>query len=210
MIPFSRPVVGKDLDAIRQQFGLLTSDACFVFGLSITRWMQIVRQKPDEPVKDPTLALMVRFLEEHPETLVIPDYPTVPDMYEYINSIQTTDQKRFSILFGSEASAAYRWLRSNSRQSPAVSRLMHLLKVALNSRSPAQKWKLIESWSKIVAKEGVARGIPDVFAFGKWNPVAEDKAKVEATLTTGPKLTRKKGLAAVKKVKQVEADALQV
>jgi hypothetical protein len=67
MIPSNRPVLGRDLDAVRQEFGLLTNDIIWVLSMSITRWMQVVRQAPDEPVKDPTLALLVRFLAQHPD-----------------------------------------------------------------------------------------------------------------------------------------------
>ena len=66
MIPTDRPVLGRDLETVRQGFGLATQDIIWVLGMSITRWMQIVRQAPDAPVKDPALALLVRFLAQHP------------------------------------------------------------------------------------------------------------------------------------------------
>ena len=46
MIPDNRPVLGRDLDAVRQEFGLLTNDIIWVLSMSITRWTQIVRQAP--------------------------------------------------------------------------------------------------------------------------------------------------------------------
>lgn len=197
MIPSTRPVLGKDLDAVRQQYGLLTSDACWLFGLSITRWMQIVRQAAELPVKDPTLALLVRFLDQHPELSVIPKFPSVAEMYDMVKGIQDTDQKRFSIMFGSEASATYRWLKAGSRQSPAVNRLMHYLKSALLSRQPEKRAELLEGWRETVSKEAMARGVPDVFKSGQWNPkgVAEESAKLAAAIPESSKPTPKKGLA---------------
>jgi hypothetical protein len=207
MIPDTRPVLGKDLDTVRQQYGLLTSDACWLFGLSITRWMMVVRQAADLPVKDPTLALLVRFLDQHPELSVIPKFPSVAEMYEMVNSIQETDQKRFSVLFGSEASATYRWLKAGSRQSPAVNRLMHYLRVGMLSRQPEKRADMLEAWRVTVAKEAQARGVPDVFKSGQWNPkgVAEASAKAAAEVPDIAKPMRKKGMAVKAAAKKAAA-----
>ena len=131
MIPSNRPVLGRDLDAVRQEFGLLTNDIIWVLSMSITRWMQVVRQAPDEPVKDPTLALLVRFLAQHPELAVIPKQPTAPEMLAFMNEIADIEPKRFATYFGAESSAAYRWMRPDARPSSTVTRLMHFLKTAL-------------------------------------------------------------------------------
>ena len=168
MIPTNRPVAGKDLDAVRQALGLLTADACWLFGLSITRWTQIVRQAPDEPLTDPSLALLVRLLGDHPELSIIPQFPTPAEMYDLVNSIQATDKKRFSVLTGSDASAIYRWLNTGSRQSPAVSRLLFYLKQALLQATPAKRAEVIEEWSKTVELEAGARGSQDIFRTFKW------------------------------------------
>lgn len=197
MISDSRPILGKDLDTIRKQYGLLTSDACWLFGLSITRWMQIVRQAADLPVKDPTLALLVRFLDQNPELSLIPKFPRAAEMYEMVNSVQETDQKRFSVLFGSESSATYRWLKAGSRQSPAVNRLMHYMKSALLARQPEKRADLLEKWRKTVAKEAQARGVPDVFKSGHWNPKGVEEASklIAAAIPAENKPSPKKGVA---------------
>lgn len=210
-IPSNRPILGKDLDTIRIQQGILTADACWLFGLSITRWMQIVRQASEIPVKDPTLALLIRLLDNNPELSVIPRFPTAIEMFEVINSVQETDQKRFSLLFGSEASAANRWLvDNNTRQSPAVNRLMHYMKAALMSKAPDQRPALIDRWAGIVREEGQARGVPDVFRAGNWNPkrVAEMSASITASLPNGVTPIRKKGLASKSSAK-VESDKIK-
>lgn len=205
MIPSTRPVLGKDLDAVRQQYGLLTSDACWLFGLSITRWMQVVRRAAELPVKDPTLALLVRFLDQHPELSVIPKFPSVAEMYEMVNAVQETDQKRFSVLFGSESSATYRWLKAGSRQSPAVNRLMHYLKSAMLARQPEKRADLLERWRETVALEAAARGVPDVFKSGQWNPkgVAKASELMAAAIPESAKPKPKKGIAAKSAAKKV-------
>ena len=169
MIPTNRPVLGKDLDSIAQQFGMLVSDACWLFGMSITKWMQVVRKAPDTPLRDPTLALLVRFLGAHPELNVIPQYPAAADMYKLVNKVQEVDQKRFSVMFGSEASATYRWLKPGARMSPAVGRLMHYMTMAMLASSPEKRSQMLESWRETVQLEGQARGVADIFKTGTWN-----------------------------------------
>lgn len=169
MIPDNRPVLGKDLDTIRQEFGMLTSDACWVFGLPITKWMNIVRKEPDRPINDPTLALLIRFLDQHPELNLIPKFPEASEMFDLITEIQEVDQKRFSLMFGSEASAAYRWLREDEpRMSPAVGRLMYYVRMALMAAAPVKRVDLLEKWRRTVLQEGRARGVDDVFKACTW------------------------------------------
>lgn len=169
MIPTNRPVMGKDLEAVAQQFRMLTSDACWIFGLSITRWTQIVRNSPDDPLTDPTLALLVRFLDDNPDLTLLPQFPTAPEMFEEINRIQQIDQKRFAVMFGNESSATYRWLKPGARMSPAVGRLMYYMRMALLSAPPDKRQKMLEQYRKTVTTEGKARGVSDVFTAGSWN-----------------------------------------
>jgi hypothetical protein len=90
--------------------------------------MQVVRQAPDEPVKDPTLALLVRFLAQHPELAVIPKQPTAPEMLAFMNEIADIEPKPCQ--FRCQLTA-YRWMRPDARPSSTVTRLMHFLKTAL-------------------------------------------------------------------------------
>lgn len=169
-IPSSRSVIGRDLEEIKQQFGLTTGDACFLFGVSITKWTQLVRSSPDVQIKDPTLALLVRFLSQHPELSVIPKMPTTSEMFNTINSVVETDQKRFSLLLGAEASAGNRWKRSGSRPGQSLERLMYYLRLAILSRSHGERVELLDSWRQTVAAEGRARNVDDIFRAGQWAP----------------------------------------
>lgn len=169
MIPSNRPVLGRDLDAVRQAFGLLTNDIIWVLSMSITRWMQIVRQAPDEPVKDATLALLVRFLSQHPELAVVPKQPNASDMFALMNEVADVEPKRFATYFGAETSAAYRWMKPDARPSSTALRLMHFMKMAMLMQDTAGRSQMLESWRKTVDQEAKARGIDDVFKSGRWS-----------------------------------------
>jgi len=196
MIPSNRPVLGKDLDTVRQQYGMLVADACWLFGLSITRWTQIVRQKGELPVKDPTLALLVRYLDQHPDLSVIPKLPEAEEMFAMINAVQETGPKQFAVLFGSESSASYRWFTSGGRQSAAVNRLMYYLKLSLLTRQPGQRAELLQDWRKTVEQEAAARGSNNVFKTGKWNQkgVAEATEKLASEVPALAVPSSKKGV----------------
>lgn len=170
LIPENRPVIGSDLVTIKRQFGLSTADTCFLFGMSITKWTQLTRKAADKPVSDVTLAILVRFLSNHPELSVVPKMPSVDEMFDLLNSVAPIDQKRFSILWGAEGSAGYRWRKLNTRQGPALSRLMYCMRMALLSRSTSDRVLLLDQWTKTVEAEGRARGVPDVFKSGQWSP----------------------------------------
>ena len=177
MIPSNRPVLGRDLDAVRQEFGLLTNDMIWVLSMSITRWTQIVRQGADEPVKDPTLALLVRFLAQHPELALVPKSPTAQEMFGLMNESADIEPKRFATYFGAETSAAYRWMRPDARPSSTVLRLMHFLKTVLLMQAPAGRTQMLEDWRKTVDQEAHNRGVSNVFQTGRWTtPILDNGA----------------------------------
>lgn len=169
MIPTNRPVMGRDLDEIKQEFGLSTADACWLFGLSITKWTHVVRQGADVPVKDPTLALVVRLLDANPDLNVVPQTPSSQEIFDLLReSLPELDQKRFSIIMGSEATAGYRWLKVGSRHSPTLSRLMLYMHMALTRLPKKERVKALQQWRKTVELEASARGVDDVFSVGRW------------------------------------------
>ena len=173
MIPDDRPVLGKDLDAVRQQYGLLTADACWLFGISISRWTHLVRRDADLPLNDPTMALLVHFMDSHPELSILPKFPEPHEMLELLNKVQQVDGKKaFPVMLGSDASAGYRWFQSGGKQGPAVSRLMLCLKLALQAKAPENRAEVIDSWREVVKKEAITRDSLDVFQTGKWNTKA--------------------------------------
>ncbi|MCZ8256966.1 MAG: hypothetical protein O9327_15035 [Polaromonas sp.] len=176
MIPANRPVLGKDLDALRQTLGMLTNEAIFVFGMSITKWTELVNKKSDEPLTDPSLALLVRILDMNPDLPVLPKYPSPTEMYELLNGIKEIEPKPFALLFGSEASATYRWRRPGARVSPAVARLMYYLRLALMAAPASKRPQILQKWSEVVQKEGAARGVADVFRACAWVPRKQTKA----------------------------------
>jgi hypothetical protein len=182
VIPDNRPVIGKDLDTLRRHHGLMTADACYLFGLAATNWAEIVRQtdkatgepNAERPLKDPSLALLARFIDRHPEVVQLFRAPRPQDLLTAMNKVAINiDQKRFSVMFGNEGSGGYRWIKTESRMTPAVTRLMHYMNLGISEdRSDEDRWGFLKEWYDMVLTESRARGIADIYLLGKWNPNA--------------------------------------
>lgn len=169
MIPTDRPVIGKDLDTVRQHFGLMMADAIWLYGLSPNKWTTLVRQQPNEPIPDPTLALLVRFLDQHPELSIIPRWPSPRETYDCLNVTQKLTQGEFSLLLGFERSAAPRWFNPRgARQSATLSRLMLCLRTTILSKRPEDRGQVMDDWRASVTTEAKVRGVDNLFEAGRW------------------------------------------
>ncbi len=136
--------------------------------MSITRWGQIAINGYEKPISDPTLALLIRLLDQHPELPVLPKAPTATEMYSMINQIVPLDQKRFSILMGSEASSSYRWLKRGVRQPAALQRLFYFFSLCILAKGPGERIALLDRWANTVEEEAKARGVEEIFKAGRW------------------------------------------
>ena len=170
IISQGRPIIGKDLDEVRQNLGLIVAEACSLFGLSMTRWMQQVRQGAELPIKDPSMASLVRFYDAHPEMCPIQKPPHPQEMYDMLKSIRgTLSNAEFAAAFGAESTAAYRWLKQNATPSPYAARLMTGLKRLLLSVPDWQRGETLNNWMAVIEAEGIARGGKESPAkTGKW------------------------------------------
>lgn len=172
VIPTSRPVIGEDLDTVRDQLGLSTSEACNVFGMSMTKWSKVVRKSGKEPVSKATLALLVRTLNKRPDLSLLPRHPAPEDVLARMRSInEKIDLKRLSVYFGCEASSGYRWITRGSDISPALARLLLVFarlfdRARENGLEAAEA--MMEEWREMVEHEAQERGVSDVFNTGRW------------------------------------------
>lgn len=171
MIPSSRPVIGRDIEDLRMAYGLSVEDARSLFRMTVVKWSDIVRKGADEPVRDTSLALLVRLIDAQPDLLEPPEYPSPEEMKALFESIYESEleQKKLSVLLGADGSSAHRWLKAGSRQNPSVQILMLFLEKLLLTVRPEGKRDLLSQWERMVTNEGQARTGKDVFKTGKWD-----------------------------------------
>lgn len=171
LIPTNRAVIGEDLDALREQLGLSTADACWLYGMSMNKWSKTVKKNARAPLS-PSLALLARELAANPDACPVPRMPSASHIFELIKGQQGgMDKKRMAIMFGCEASSGYRWLTVGSKISPVLARLFtvfHSIYVEATKRSESKGLSMLQEWDKMVEHEATQRGVPDVFATGRW------------------------------------------
>lgn len=178
------PVIGEDINALRDVLGLSTGDACWLYGISMTRWMEMTSNRlgHKDPVPNPTLALMVRALSSRPDISPIPVAPSAEEILGMINELgETVDKKRLAIMFGCEGSSGYRWITMRGKISPVLERLFLVFRMLLKSalaKSAGQAIKFLDEWDEMVEDEARHRGISDIFSVGKWNVNEADSGPI--------------------------------
>ncbi len=138
MIPKDRPVTGHDLEDLREKLALSVTDLCWLFGLSMPNWGKIKKAGP-EPVKDPAVALLARFLDSYPEACPIPRPPEPGDVAERLPELS---RKTLGIALGREASAGYRWVVQGGRTSPILNRLLLMVLMLIILIRQEMQWLL--------------------------------------------------------------------
>jgi hypothetical protein len=190
MIPKNRPIIGHDLEDIRLAHGISTADACWLFGMSPTKWTHVARQGANNPVV-PALAILVRVLDENPSLRLIPKMPDANEIMAMVGDVTHIDKRRLSVMMGNEASGGYRWITLGARQPPLIQRIFYCLRQLLMMSPVGSRADVVNDWFRMVEMEAMARGVSDVFRSGSWTP---DSA-------TSPKKAAAPGVAAVKVAK---------
>lgn len=215
MIPVNRPVIGYDLEDLREKLGVPVVDACWLFGMSVPKWTRVTRKLANEAVTDAGLALLVRFLDRHPDAYPIPRAPSPDEVFGDINKIRETDMKELGLMMGREASSGYRWLKTRGHTSAVLNRLLYLFREMLFSgRSNKDRTVEVESWREMVSVESKARGVADIWRTGQWTTpaarqasraakIAEKEEKAGESKKVAKKVVGKPARAAGKKKKTV-------
>ena len=133
--------------------------------MSMTKWMMTAKKNGREPVRNCTLALLVRTLSAYPEVNPLPAPPSALKIYKLIAMHQPQiDKKRMAIMFGCEASSGYRWITVGSKISPVLSRLFMVferLYVPATKRSSSAVLSVLSEWDRMVEAEALERLPPD-------------------------------------------------
>lgn len=172
-IPKDRPVLGSDLHALKNALGLTVDDARWVFGISMNRWGDIVQKNADKPVKNPTIALLVRYFAMFPNKCPVPDRPSA----EEVQKATDATLKRLGVLLGKEHVSGFRWIKLDRNMAPSAGRL------AIHLNEEAKKGNLRWWEENLVEVEARARGVNDIFRSGSWKS-KEEKAQDRADAST--------------------------
>jgi hypothetical protein len=163
-IPLDRPVLGRDLEALREKLNRTALECCFLLGIPLTTWADWKRHE-DNPLPNPTAALAVRLYDRFPE--LAPAEPNPAVLRERLT--ETTGRRmtlaELSLLLGREKTSGYRW-QTRGEPSLTVSRLIRGLMQLLENQGPGG----LDAYLDLVKGEALARGISDLREAGAWKP----------------------------------------
>lgn len=125
----SQAVTGADVLRLQRMLGMSNEAFCELLRIPAARLVEITKGEAlVTPLKNITLALMVRMLYRFPDLANTFRPPEVADFYEKIGGPQVCRERMLAVLFGKEAGASYRWLGLNGREveapEPVVRQLM--------------------------------------------------------------------------------------
>lgn len=163
------PVTGHEVNVTRKKLELSVPEACWLFGLSMNKWSEAVRQRAKDPVGNVSLALLVRALQANPQMAPLPRKVDPARFLATLCQQQPLSQRRFALLLGCEASAGSRWINQQVAPAPVVERLLSVWQQRLGDDpdGPSVQRGLAE-WGTLIKAEMTARGTEDVFSAGRW------------------------------------------
>ena len=196
-----RPVCGRDLLFLQQWFHATLTETCYLLGLSLPKWRHGL-QHPDEPVNDPTVALLVWVLATYPETHFLPTFPQPAEVYPLFKMMAGQSTKTlgftrktrlgktaFGLLLGREITSSNRWLSEKQPRppDPQVYRLLFVLRNLLLTYGVVG----FDAWVDRVELEAEARNLRFSSQMTSWSrmkapPESSARAQTPAR-TAGPR-----------------------
>ncbi|MDS4060090.1 MAG: hypothetical protein RKP73_16185 [Candidatus Contendobacter sp.] len=138
-----RPILGRDLLLLQQWLGLDLTELTAALGISPARWRELTTERPDDPVDDPALALLVWSILTFPAQSYLPVYPEVEAVYATFQELAPGAP------------------RGNARQK--TRRLMLVFDAVLRAHGAAG----LRRWLERVELEAAQRGI-DLWEGNSW------------------------------------------
>ena len=153
------------IDEVRAKCGLDTADLQWTGGSLNRRERILFGPQRDEPIHDPTVAILWRYLAAHPEDHPLPPMPTPHETQSVLAAVMRRGmrggkycKRRIAQLLGCTGMSSYNWLDGSESMSGSVKRLALLLVNAINAGGRQG----FDRYLDVVEEEAVARGIPSL------------------------------------------------
>jgi hypothetical protein len=152
-----QPTKNRDILFLQMKMGCNKNDIAWLLGQYMANMGQI-KQEPDSPVRDPSIGIFVRLINEfglNPFKM-----PSPLEFYEYINDIRPMTRRQFAMLFGREESSAHRWF-ARGGQWPTVLRHMavEINRLLEAAGTDEERRAIVDRWWHLAEAEAEARGI---------------------------------------------------
>ena len=192
---------GQDLIFTQKRLLATVDDIQWLLGLSAVNWSACIRL-PGQPIADPAIAILGRFVNDHPEVIKLPPSCSMEDMYRFFSLAEHVTMKEFALAFGRHVSAGHRWVRREKDGPQQIERaamvlawnVQHVLGRTVydcleNGVSEAEKKKISkiwQAWKRTAETEAASRGVDDLWGSDTgWPSIPKrgggKKAKAEKT-----------------------------
>jgi hypothetical protein len=154
-----QPITGADVLDYIDTLGLKRLDACWLLGITPCRFGAIINQREQKPLKNASMAILLRLFEQWPEQNPLPSYPSPRQVFERVRALDARVSERvFGMALGCHPSWASASL-DQSDSSPVVGRLLLLLTKRLDAASSTEgQRQVIEAWLESALAEWRGRG----------------------------------------------------
>ncbi|GEM_PF-3483966 len=155
--PFTeRPICNLDMAELRDRLGLGTLDFVWQMGAINRKW-RVSGSQAQEPIANPSMTLLVRYLMHRSKEQFVPKMPSATDVHRAIEGAtgEELSSRRFGAMFGCGQWSGARWLNGGGVASPVVERLFYLVFHAIQEEGE----KGLKRFLNVVDEEARARGI---------------------------------------------------
>lgn len=173
IINASTRIATKHYEQVKEMTGATTIDMLWLMGANYHK----NRASPNDPIKDPTASIILRFLLKYPEDMPLPEMPDYDSLFTLIDSVWDKNmcgakfnRHRVSIMFGCTVISAYDWA-DGGKYSHITGCLMLILQNAIKREGRAG----LDKFLKILRTEALSRGISENELWKKgWRPRKND------------------------------------
>jgi hypothetical protein len=161
----ARPVTHADIRNLPEQINLSVNDMLWAFGLSMPTWGSL-KNTLDEQAK-PVLALLGRWLSDHPDENVPLRAPTPAELFDMLNVTlgeNAPSLKFFGLHLGLDGTGGYRWITLGGGCHGATKRAMSII-LGEGQFGLENRW---QEWVEMAQAEARLRGISDLMTANSW------------------------------------------
>jgi len=169
MVSKDKPVKGADIQSLRELLGVSDLDMFWLLGALVPSW-RTTGEPSLEPLKQPSLSILVRYLSKYPEAAFLTRLPSLEDIYPLVVKVSDEEKlpaRRFGPLWGVSGWTGYSWMKGGN-PSQVVQRLFRLVEDAITQDGEEGFRKFLEVVDEEARARGVEGGLDKILQEGSW------------------------------------------
>jgi hypothetical protein len=178
MIPRDRLVNGSDIQTLRELLGVTDLDLFWLLGSLVPSW-RTTGPEAQEPLNQPSLAVLVRYLSKYPDNAYLPQLPELEDVYPFVLNAYNGElpARRLGPIWGVSGWSGNQWVNGH-KPSQVVRRLFKLYLDAVEQEGEEEGFRrFVEVVDDEARARGFKGGLEEVQNRGSWGVRKEKVGK---------------------------------